>query len=255
MIEIVDVSKSFKMSRKQKREKNLQHKTIEAVSKINLKCNPGRIFTLLGPNGAGKTTLLRMIATMLKQDSGSILVSGFDTLKDAQKVRRNIGFLTGSTELYKRLTPVEIIKYYADLFGMEKEFFKKRKEELFELLGINDFAKKKVGKLSSGMKQKVSIARTMIHDPEVVIFDEPTVGLDVLTSKSIIRLIKDCKQRGKTVIFSTHIMGEVGLLSDDMAIIHQGKILFNDSFDNFLTQKQGRTIEDEFVRIIGGEDE
>jgi len=255
MIEIVKVSKSFKMTRKQRREKNLQEKTVEAVSKVSLKCTPGRIFTLLGPNGAGKTTLLRMIATMLRPDSGSIMVSGFDTVKNPQNVRKSIGFLTGSTELYKRLTPEETVKYYADLFGMKKERFEKRKKELFDLLGINDFANKRVEKLSSGMKQKVSIARTMIHDPEVVIFDEPTVGLDVLTSKSIIKLIKDCKQRGKTVIFSTHIMGEVGLLSDDMAIIHKGKILFNDSFENFLNQKKGRTIEDEFIKIVGGENE
>lgn len=257
MIEIKDVSKSFKVTKKQKRELGIpkNQRTVEAVTQVNMLCQPGRIFTLLGPNGAGKTTLLRMIATMLKPDTGFIKVAGFDTKKEPQKVRKTIGFLTGSTELYKRLTPKEIVKYYASLFGITKDIYQKREKELFDLLEIHEFANKRVGKLSSGMKQKVSIARTMIHDPEVVIFDEPTVGLDVLTSKNIIKLIRDCKKRGKTIIFSTHIMGEVGLLSDDMAIIHKGKILFNSSFDDFLNQKKGRTIEDEFVRIIGGDHE
>jgi sodium transport system ATP-binding protein len=135
---------------------------------------------------------------------------------------------------------------------MEKEKFIQRRDDLFKLLGIDEFASRKIGKLSTGMKQKVSIARTMIHDPEVVIFDEPTSGLDVVTSRSIIKLIRDCKQEGKTVIFSTHIMGEVSLLSDDMAIIHRGKLLFNDSFENFKNQMQTRSIEDEFIRIVGG---
>jgi len=254
MIEIKDVSKSFKITRKQKKERGLPagQRRINAVNQVTLTCRPGRIFTLLGPNGAGKTTLLRMVATMLKPDSGTIKVAGFDTRRQSQQVRRSIGFLTGSTELYKRLTPREIVRYYASLFGIRREVYEKREKELFDLLEIQEFAGKRVGKLSTGMKQKVSIARTMIHDPGVVVFDEPTVGLDVLTSKNIIRLIRDCRDRGKTVIFSTHIMGEVGLLSDDMAIIHRGEILYSGSFDEFLQRKKGRTIEDEFVRIIGG---
>ena len=161
--------------------------------------------------------------------------------------------MTGSTALYDRLTAHEIIKYYADLHGMDRAVYQKRKQELFGLLGINEFASRRIGKLSSGMKQKVSIARTMIHDPEVVIFDEPTVGLDVITARSIIQLIRSCKDQGKTIIFSTHIMGEVSLLSDDLSIIHKGKLLFNDTYEKFLQQMKSRTIEDEFIRVVGGD--
>lgn len=253
MIVVDQLSKRFKLTRKQKRESKDTGDTVMAVSNVSFTCKPGRVFTLLGPNGAGKTTTLRMLATMLKPTSGTAKVAGFDTVKEPQKVRGKIGFLTGSTALYERLTPNEIIKYYADLHEMDRGEFEKRKQMLFDLLGIHEFAKRRIGKLSSGMKQKVSIARTMIHDPEVVIFDEPTVGLDVITARNIIQLIRDCKKDGKTVIFSTHIMGEVSLLSDDMAIIYNGKLLFNDTFDAFLAQKKARSIEDEFIRIVGGD--
>lgn len=255
MIVLDQVSKSFKLSRKQKRELGRTNatNTLRAVSDVSFTCKPGRVFTLLGPNGAGKTTTLRMIATMLKPSGGTIKVAGFDTVKEAQKVRSKIGFLTGATALYTRLTPNEIIKYYADLHGMDGKKFAQKKEELFELLGITEFAGRRIGKLSSGMKQKVSIARTIIHDPEIVVFDEPTVGLDVITSRSIIKLIRDCREQGKTVIFSTHIMGEVSLISDDLAVIHNGKLLFNDSYENFLSQMKTKSIEDEFVRLVGGE--
>ncbi|MCP4221546.1 MAG: ATP-binding cassette domain-containing protein, partial [bacterium] len=215
MIEINGLCKSFKVSKKQRQEMNLDKgvKSIEAVSDVAFSCKPGRVFSLLGPNGAGKTTTLRMVATMLKPTSGTIKVAGCDTVKEAQQVRRKIGFLTGSTALYDRLTPTEVVKYYAQLHDMDMQVFEKRKKELFDLLEINEFAGRRIGKLSAGMKQKTSIARTMIHDPEVVVFDEPTVGLDVVTSRNIIKLIKECREKGKTVIFSTHIMGEVSLLS------------------------------------------
>ena len=254
MIQIEHLSKEFKLSRKQRKEQDSDSKTVMAVSDVSFTCQPGRVFTLLGPNGAGKTTTLRMLATLLKPTSGTITVDGHDAVKASREVRKRIGFLTNSTALYERLTPNEIIKYYADLHGMEKDKFEKRKEELFKLLGIHEFAGRRIGKLSTGMKQKVSIARTVIHDPDVVVFDEPTSGLDVVTSRSIIQLIRDSKAQGKTVIFSTHIMGEVNLLSDDLAIIHKGKIQFNDTFENFLKQMKTRSIEDEFIRIVGGEE-
>jgi len=253
MIVLERVTKSFKVTRKHKRDLGIKSGTLDAVSEVSLTCRPGRVFTLLGPNGAGKTTALRMIATMLRPSSGTIKVCGYDTVKEPGQVRRKIGFLTGATALYARLTPNEIIKYYADLNDMPKDRFEQRRHDLFELLGIREFANVRIGKLSSGMKQKVSIARTIIHDPEVIIFDEPTVGLDVITSRSIISLIKSCRQQGKTVIFSTHIMGEVNLLSDDLAIIHKGRLLFNDTYENFTKQMQTKSMEDEFIRIVGGE--
>lgn len=252
MIRVEKLYKKFKLSRKQKEAIEGGHtdNVLMAVEDVSFTCLPGRIFTLLGPNGAGKTTTLRMMATMLKPTAGTITIANYDTVKEAEEVRKRIGFLTGSTALYERLTPNEIIKYYSDLHNIDSDKFNKRKNELFTLLGINEFADRRIGKLSTGMKQKVSIARSMIHDPEVVIFDEPTVGLDVITARSIIELIRNCKEQGKTVIFSTHIMGEVSLLSDDLAIIHKGKLLYNNTYDYFLKQMKSKTIEDEFIRIV-----
>ena len=197
MIEVENLTKSFRLSKEQKKEKDahVRGNTVEAVAGVSFSCRPGRIFSLLGPNGAGKTTALRMIATMLRPSSGRITVAGFDTVREAGQVRRHIGFLTGSTGLYERLTPTEMIDYYGRLHGMEPALLAKRKGELFRLLGIEEFAGRRIGKLSSGMKQKVSIARTMIHDPQVLVFDEPTVGLDVITAKSIIQLIRQCRTR------------------------------------------------------------
>lgn len=256
MIVVENVSKRFRLSRKQRREMGESYsggKFIQSVSDISFKCLPGKIFTLLGPNGAGKTTALRMLGTILTQDSGIINIAGLDTLKEPDKVRAKIGFLTGTTGLYARLTPEEMVKYYANLYGISGKKYKERRDSIFDLLEINRFKDRRIGKLSSGMKQKVSIARTLIHDPEVVIFDEPTVGLDVITSRNIIKLIRDCRDKGKTVIFSTHIMGEVNMLSDDLAIMDRGKIIFNDTFNKFKTEMTSATIEDEFVKVVGGE--
>ncbi len=258
MIEVDGVSKRFRLSKKQRQEIGEDHrvgKYIQSVSDVSFKCSPGRVFTLLGPNGAGKTTTLRMLGTILTQDKGSIMIAGFDTLKDPDKVRSKIGFLTGTTGLYARLTPEEMVKYYANLYGITGDAFKKKRDSVFSILGINKFKNMRIGKLSSGMKQKVSIARTLIHDPEVVIFDEPTVGLDVITARSIIKLIRDCKDEGKTVIFSTHIMGEVNMLSDDLAIMNKGKIVFEGTYHDFKSGMTSNTIEDEFVKIVGGENE
>jgi sodium transport system ATP-binding protein len=257
MIVVKDLRKTFKLSRQQKREHKAEpgsrgDGTVDAVAGVSFTCRPGRIFSLLGPNGAGKTTALRMIATLLKPTSGSIEVAGIDAVKNPQEVRRRLGFLTGSTKLYDRLSANDLVKYYADLHGMDRAKFEKRKDELFTLLDMNDFAKKRIGKLSTGMRQKVSIVRTMIHDPEILVFDEPTVGLDVITAKHIIDLIRRCKDQGKTVIFSTHIMGEVSLLSDDMAIIHMGKLVFSGTYADFERQMQGRSIEEEFIRLLEG---
>ncbi len=255
MIVVKDLWKTFRTSRLQKREAKTApgqggDGTVDAVAGVSFTCPPGRIFSLLGPNGAGKTTALRMIATLLKPTSGSIEVAGIDAVKHPQEVRRRLGFLTGTTKLYDRLTPNELVKYYADLHGMERTIFETRKHELFTRLEMHDFAKKRIGKLSTGMRQKVSIVRTMIHDPEILVFDEPTVGLDVITSKNIIELIRGCKQQGKTVIFSTHIMGEVNRLSDDMAIIHGGRLVFSGTHAEFVGGMQRDSIEEEFIRLL-----
>ena len=250
MIEISHLRKEFVLNKQQRKELNTKDTKAIAVDDVSFTCQPGRVFSLLGPNGAGKTTTLRMLSTIYKPTSGSIKICGIDAVENPQEARKKIGFLTGSTGLYARLTPNELIKYFADLYGISKEDFEERKNRMYDLLDMHDFQNKRIGKLSTGMKQKVSITRTMIHDPEVVVFDEPTSGLDVITAENIIKLIRDCKDQGKTVIFSSHIMSEVDLLCDDMAIIHRGKILFNGTMDEYKAQMQAENITAEFIRIV-----
>ncbi|NOZ03910.1 MAG: ATP-binding cassette domain-containing protein, partial [FCB group bacterium] len=150
-----------------------------------------------------------------------------------------------------RLTPNEMVKYIADLYGMDSKWFKERKEKIFDLLGMNEFANRRIARLSTGMKQKTSIARTIIHDSPVMVFDEPTSGLDVMTARAIIDLIRSCRDEGKTVIFSTHRMGEVKLLCDDIAIIHRGKLYFNGTLAEFEAQMTRDSYEDEFIHLVG----
>ncbi len=250
MIQVENLTKQYTLSKKQQKEFGKKESKVTAVDHISFTCQPGRVFTLLGPNGAGKTTTLRMLATILKPNSGSIHIAGINAMEQPKKARKKIGFLTGSTELYARLTPDEVVAYFAHLHRVPKDVFLERKEKLYQLFGVHEFHNKQIGKLSTGMKQKVSICRTMIHDPEVVIFDEPTSGLDVISAQSIIHLIKDCKEKNKTVIFSSHIMDEVDLLSDDLAIIHKGKMLFNDTFKAFKEQAKSDSLTEEFIRIV-----
>jgi sodium transport system ATP-binding protein len=250
MIEVNNLRKEFKLSKQLRKEYNTTDHFATAVDDVSFTCVPGRVFSLLGPNGAGKTTTLRILSTIFKPTSGSVSICGIDVVKNPQEARRKIGFLTGSTGLYARLTPNELVKYFADLYGIEKEEFEDRKEKLYTLLDMHDFQNKRIGKLSTGMKQKVSICRTMIHDPDVVIFDEPTSGLDVITAENIIKLIRDCKNQGKTVIFSSHIMSEVDLLCDDLAIIHKGKMLFNGTMQHFKEEMQAENLTAEFIRIV-----
>jgi sodium transport system ATP-binding protein len=250
MIEVSDLRKEFLLSKQQKKELNTKESKAIAVDGVSFNCQPGRVYSLLGPNGAGKTTTMRMLSTIFKPTSGSIQIAGIDAVKNPQEARRKIGFLTGSTGLYARLTPNEMVKYFADLYEIENDVFEERKARLFDLLDMNDFQNKRIGKLSTGMKQKVSICRTMIHDPEVVVFDEPTSGLDVITAENIIQLIRDCRDQGKTVIFSSHIMSEVDLLCDDIGIIHKGKMLFNGSMNDFKGQMQAENLTAEFIRIV-----
>ncbi len=252
MIIIDHLNKQFALSRQQRREMGpeFRGRTVDAVHDVSFTCKPGRIFALLGPNGAGKTTTLRLIATMLRPTSGSITVAGYDAVKEPIEVRKRVGFLTGNTGLYDRLTPDELVRYYADLHGLDRKTYDARREEVFTLLGIHEFAGRRIAKLSSGMKQKVSIARTIIHDPPIVVFDEATAALDVVTSRSIIQLIRRCKEQGKTVLFSTHRMGEVSLLSDDLAIIHRGKLIYNGTYREFTAGMKTQSVEDEFVRIV-----
>jgi sodium transport system ATP-binding protein len=254
MIEVRDVFKTFRLSRHQKREmgRAFAGSTVDAVAGVSFTCRPGRVFSLLGPNGAGKTTMLRMIASMIKPTAGAIQVDGHDAVRHPEKVRASLGFLTGSTQLYDRLTAAELVRYYAALHGVPAEIYRARRDEIFAALDMEGFAGRRIGRLSTGMKQKVSIARALIHDPAVLVLDEATAGLDVLASRAIVDLIRRARDRGKTVLFSTHRMGEVGQLCDDLALIHRGRLLYNGTYEQFSAEMQAPSLEDEFIRRIEG---
>lgn len=254
VISVESLTKTFKVSRRMRKEMGPSAKGhLTAVDNISFECRPGRVCGLLGPNGAGKTTALRTIATMLRPTSGTFRVAGFDGVQDPQSVRKNIGFLTGNTGLYDRLTALEMVRYYAQLHGMDRAAFDQRRARLFAQLDMDRFANQRVSQLSTGMKQKVSIVRTIIHDPPVVVFDEPTAGLDVMTSRSIVSLIRSCREEGKTVLFSTHLMHEVQQLCDDIAVIHRGRIYFSGTKAEFEAQMTQPTYEDEFIHMVEGE--
>ncbi len=248
MIHIKNLTKSF--TTKTGKGFKKESVTVNAVNEVSFECKPGRIFSLLGPNGAGKTTTLRMIAGIINPTSGTAIVDNIDISQGNDEVKKRIGFLTGSTGLYERLNPDETIDFFGKLYRIPEAKLKERKEYLFEKLGINDFRKKRVGQMSTGMKQKVSIARTLIHDPEVLIFDEPTSGLDVITADSIIDLIRESKENNKTVIFSSHIMSEVDLLCDDLAIMNEGSIIYNDTFENFKSEMKAENLTQEFINRV-----
>lgn len=248
MIEVHNLTKVF--GKPQKPNRAGDNGKSKALDQVSFSCKAGRIFSLLGPNGAGKTTALRSIATILSPTSGAVEVAGFDTVEAPNAVRQRIGFLTGTTGLYERITPDEFLNFLRKIYQIPQTTFLERKERLYETLGMQDFRSKRIGKLSSGMKQKVSIARTLIHDPPVLVFDEPTTGLDVITAENIINLIRESKDNGKTVIFSSHIMSEVDLLCDDLAIIHQGRLLYNNTMDHFRQSMESRSLTEEFIKTV-----
>jgi sodium transport system ATP-binding protein len=242
MIEAVNLTKSFK---------DRKRGQVRAVDGVSFTCRPSEVYGLLGPNGAGKTTTLRLLSTALKPDSGSALVYGADVAKDPQRVRSQIGFLSGNTGLYARLSPKEMVTYFGRLYGMKPALIKERMDKIFTMLDMHSFADGRCEKLSTGMKQKVSIARSVIHDPPAMVFDEPTTGLDVISSRTIVEFIKQCRNDGKTVIFSTHIMSEAMRLCDKIGIIHKGKMFTEGTVDEILTQTGADDLESAFIKIVG----
>lgn len=223
---------------------------VKAVDGIDFHCQAGEIFGLLGANGAGKTTTLRMLATILKPTAGNATLMGFDVDKDPEQVRRNLGFYSASTALYPRLTARETLEFFARINGFDKARIDERVEALITRFGIQEYANARVDKLSSGMKQKVSIARTVVHDPPVLVFDEPTVGLDVLNAIEMQKVIAEFRSEGKTIIFSTHIMSEAERLCNRIAIIHRGKIHACDTLENLRAATDHRYLEDIFVHYV-----
>lgn len=243
MIEARDLCKNFK---------DKKRGVVKAVDHVSFSCRAGEVYGLLGPNGAGKTTTLRILSTALQPTTGTAVIDGVDVTVDPQKVRTRIGFLSGNTGLYGRLTAREMVTYFGRLYGMKDHAIKESANRLFALLDMNAFADTRNEKLSTGMKQKVSIVRSVLHDPPVMVFDEPTSGLDVMSSRTIVDFIHRCRNEGKCVIFSTHIMSEAMRLCDRVAIIHNGRIYREGTIDDLLQHTGQNNLEDAFIKIVEG---
>ncbi|MGQ9821382.1 MAG: ABC transporter ATP-binding protein [Thermogutta sp.] len=223
---------------------------VRALDGIDFEARPGEIFGLLGPNGAGKTTTLRILSTLLRPSGGKAVVAGFDCLRQPAQVRRNIGFMSVNTAVYDRMTAWEMVEYFGLLYGWTREQLRPRMEHLFERLKMNEIRDVPGGRMSTGMKQKVSIARALVHDPPVLIFDEPTSGLDVLVARNLLQTIRELRDQGKCIIFSTHIMREVEKLCDRVAILSRGRILTQGTPDELRTRFGENDLEEIFFRLI-----
>ena len=223
-----------------------------AVDRVCFDCRPGEIFGLLGLNGAGKTTIMRMISTVLRPSAGTAVVAGCDVRREPEQVRRKIGFLSGSTALYDRMTAWEHVEYFGRLYEIPRPTLRERMESLFATLQMNDFRDVLVSRMSTGMKQKVSIARTLVHDPPVLVFDEPTSGLDVLVQRAVLDQIRRLRDLGKCILFSTHIMREVEKLCDRIAVLHHGRILALGALSELRESHDDADMEDLFYRLVSG---
>jgi len=223
---------------------------VRAVDGIDFDCQPGEVFGLLGANGAGKTTTLRMLATILRPSGGTAHMAGYDVVERPEDVRRNLGFYSASTALYPRLTARETLEFFARINHYPSARVARRVGELIERFGITDYAGVRVEKLSSGMKQKVSIARTVAHDPPILVFDEPTVGLDVMNALGMRNVVRALRDEGKTIIFSTHIMSEAEKVCDRIAILHRGRILALGTLEDHRERTGKHYLEDIFVQYV-----
>lgn len=221
-----------------------------AVQDLSLRVAPGEVYALLGANGAGKTTALRCLATLLRPTSGTARIGGFDAVREPLEVRRRLGFLAASMGLYQRLSARELLRYFANLNGLEGGEAERRVEEGVEAFGLAEFADRLCGKLSTGQRQRVSIARAVVHDPPALVLDEPTLGLDVLSSESIFRFVEGARERGRAVVFSTHQMSEVELLADRVGILAGGRLAAEGTVDEIVAQAGEPNLARAFLRIV-----
>jgi sodium transport system ATP-binding protein len=256
MVEVVNLRKTFREPKKSPFAKPSADATerkgsVNAVDGISFTAKPGQVFGLIGDNGAGKTTTLRMLSTVIAPTGGSANVAGYDVTKDPAKVRASIGFISGTTGLYGRLTPREILTYFGGLYGLEGQQLKGRVNELISELEISEFADRPCDKLSTGQKQRVGIARTVLHNPPVLFLDEPTSGLDVRASQGMMEFIERSRDSGKTVIFSSHIMSEVERLCDWLVVLHEGRIVGEGTVASLKEQTGKSTFEQTFLALVG----
>ena len=241
MIHVDQLSKSYS---------DLQRGDFLALDGLSLDAQPGQVYGLLGPNGAGKTTALRILSTILRPTSGTATINGYDVTRQATMVRRQIGFVSANTAIYDRMTAWEMVAYFGKLYGLSADHLDQQMQRLFERLQMNSFRDVLGAKMSSGMKQKVSIARALVHDPPVLIFDEATVGLDVLVARALMKTVAELRDQGKCIVYSTHIMSEAERLCDEVAIMYEGNILAEGTLQQLLEAHGEKNLEELFFVLI-----
>lgn len=246
ILQVQGLTKTFRLSAKQQKLEKTKEKVRTAVNNLSFTAYEGEIFGLLGPNGAGKTTTLRLLATLIRPDSGDAVMDGVSVVKQPDQVRSRIGFLTSELKLEDCFTPNYLFNFFADLHKVDSNVRDRRKKDLFERFGIDRFAEVKVANLSTGMKQKVSLVVSIVHDPDIIIFDEPTNGLDVLTAKVVTDFLQQLRGEGKTIIVSTHIFSLIEKLCDRVGIIINGRMIVCDTLDKI---SGGMSLEDRFFEI------
>ena len=241
MIQVTELSKSYT---------DLRRGQFVAVDRISFNAQAGQIYGLLGPNGAGKTTVLRILSTILRPTEGTVTINGYDVLTQPALVRHQIGFVSTNTAIYDRMTAWELVEYFGRLYGLTQDTLYEQMEALFERLQMNNIRDVFGAKMSSGMKQKVSIARALVHDPPVVIFDEATVGLDVLVARALLDTVSELRDQGKCIVFSTHIMREAERLCDEISIMHDGNILARGNLEQLRNDHGQNDLEELFFQLI-----
>jgi len=241
MVVIHQLDKSFALKKKKGR--------VEALRQVSLTAEPGRIYGLLGPNGAGKTTLLRCVATLLAPDRGSVTVDGLSTLTDAQEVRARVGLLTSDMKLSGNLTPRDLLRFFGELNHLSPDLITRRIDQLSAELGLAAFLTQPVEKLSTGQKQRASLAVSLVHDPDVILFDEPTNGLDLFAAKAVVDFLREFRSRGKTILLSTHILSEAETLCDTVGILLGGRLVAEGSVADLKARTQTSTLDQAFFAL------
>lgn len=251
MLRVENITKIYKLTKKQMRLENTKDSRKIAANNVSFEVNKGEIFGLLGPNGAGKTTTLRCISTLIKPDSGDIFIGedNISVVHEDDKARGKLSFLTSELKLEDHFTPNYLFDFFGNLYGLDEEEIEKSKEKLFSTFGINDFREIKVSQLSTGMKQKTSIAISLVHNPDIIIFDEPTNGLDVLTAKTVTDYLEQLREEGKAIVISTHIMSVAAKLCDRIGIIIDGKIRKIGTLEEILRDTNSTDLDDAFFKI------
>lgn len=247
MIEVKDLKKKFI-----RQDKNKKQTEFYAVDGVSFNTENGQVIGILGANGAGKTTLLRMLAGIMEQTSGMVEIDGQNYKKNSIEIKRKIGFLSGNTKLYNRLTPHELLHMCGKLYGIEENIVNQREKEILKLLNLEDLQNARIGNLSTGQTQRVGIARLLVHNPQYYILDEATTGLDIISSQIILDFIKDEKKKGKTILYSTHYMEEAENICDKVLMINKGKVIETGTPKEIMAKTSTTNLRDAFFKLIGG---